>query len=302
MKLKIYLFIAIALSLICYGLMTTSAPAPKIYDCFLFFNELELLEVRLNEMSPYVDKFVIVEACETFRGTPKAFFFGENRERFAKFADKIILVQLDEHLETDNPWIRERYQRQQVFRGLTTCHHKDIIFLSDVDEIVRGECIPKIAQMISSKDMQAVICRQKMYFGYMNRYQTGWSGSVCTTFQDAKKLSIKKMRRLRNMQPRLLRKTHISKICTVDNAGWHFTSMGGMERYITKIQSYSHTEADTSAAKTETHRMQIINSFALEEIDESFPQFVRDNRDHFEHIGFIEPVDFNAATQRRREN
>jgi hypothetical protein len=60
----------------------------KIYDCFLFFNELELLEVCLNEMAPYVDKF-------------------------ARFADKIIYVPLNQPLETDNPWIRERWQRQQ---------------------------------------------------------------------------------------------------------------------------------------------------------------------------------------------
>ena len=46
-----------------------------VYDCFLFFNELELLEVRLNEMASFVDKFVIVEASETFRGAPKPFIF-----------------------------------------------------------------------------------------------------------------------------------------------------------------------------------------------------------------------------------
>jgi len=290
MKRKSLLLIALSLLLILFGVCSHHQPTPQVYDCFLFFNELELLEIRLHEMAPYVDHFVIVEANETFRGAPKPYYFAENRERFAQFADKIIHIQLEEHLETDNPWIRERYQRQQVFRGLKNCNRKDIIFLSDVDEIVRGSLIPTIVEKITSQEMQAIVCRQKMYFGYMNRFQATWSGSVCTTFERAKKLSAKKMRRLRNMQPRLLRKTHISKMCTLDQAGWHFTSMGGMERYIRKLQSYSHVEADTSEAKTETHRSQIINAFTLEPIDETFPQFVRDHQAHLEAIGFLEPV------------
>jgi hypothetical protein len=285
---KKILLLAIILVGFVFFLLFSSRNESKIYDCFLFFNELELLEVRLNEMAPYVDRFVLVESCETFRGEPKPFYFAENRDKFAQFADKIIYVPLHQHLETDNPWIRERWQRQQIFRGLSQCSKRDIIFLSDIDEIVRRESIPKIAKMISTQEAQAVVCRQKMYFGFMNRYQCDWSGSVCTSYQTAKRITAKKMRRLRNTHPKLLRKTRISKICTLDNAGWHFTSMGGLNRYIKKIESYSHSEADTPFTKTDAHRMSMIRSFTLEEVDESFPQFVQNNKTYFEQIGFLE--------------
>ena len=66
-----------------------------IYDCFQFFNELDMLKIRLNVMSPIVDKFVISEATETFSGLKKPLYYEENKEMFAEFADKIIHVVVD---------------------------------------------------------------------------------------------------------------------------------------------------------------------------------------------------------------
>ena len=111
---------------------------PKVYDCFLFYNELELLDMRLHEMYEHVDKFVLVEACETFRGKPKPFYYAENKHLFEKFADKIIHVQITEPLQTDDPWIRERHQRAQAALGLKESQPDDIVFISDLDEIIRG--------------------------------------------------------------------------------------------------------------------------------------------------------------------
>ena len=65
---------------------------PQVYDCFPFFNELELLEVRLGELYDHVDKFVIVECTETYRGKPKPLYYAENKNRFEKFSDKIIHI------------------------------------------------------------------------------------------------------------------------------------------------------------------------------------------------------------------
>jgi hypothetical protein len=260
----------------------------KVYDCFLFYNELELLELRLNELDPYVDKFVIVEACETFRGQPKSFFFDENKSRYEKYADKIIHIKLSEPFKTENPWIRERYQREQIFQGLTNCCENDIIMLSDLDEVPRGTSIPEIVDKISSKEYQAIICGQKMYYGYLNRYQGGWPGTVCINYKKARKLTARWVRKLRNMRPSTLRKGHISKICRVENAGWHFTSMGGIDRYIKKIESFSHSELDTPEFKTKENLLKLIHSMKLEEIDDSYPQFIRDNRAYFERLGFID--------------
>src|SRR3989344_1858831 len=108
---------------------------PMVYDCFLFLNEFDVLDIRLHEMATVVDKFVIVECTETFRGNPKPLNFPDQASRFAEFTDKIIYVVIDEHFPTDNPWQREFFQRNQIMRGLKDCKDEDIIFVSDVDEI-----------------------------------------------------------------------------------------------------------------------------------------------------------------------
>lgn len=261
---------------------------PQVYDCFLFYNELELLELRLSEMNDYVDKFVIVEACETFRGQPKSFFFDEMKPRFEKYADKIIHIKLKEPYITENPWLRERYQREQVFQGLTGCYDNDIIFLSDLDEVVRGTSIPEIVDKLVSREVQAVVCAQKMYFGYLNRYQGKWPGTVCLTYRQAKRLSAHGVRRLRNMKPSTLRKAHIANMVRLEDAGWHFTSMGGIDRHIKKIESYSHAELDTPEFKSKENLLYLINHLELTEIDDSYPQFVREHKAYFEMLGFID--------------
>lgn len=268
----------------------TDATPPKIYDCFLFYNELELLEVRLKEMAPYVDKFVIVEACETFRGAPKAFTFEENKGRFAAYADQIIYVPLRERLKTEDAWTRERHQRAQVLRGLKGCRAHDIVFLSDVDEIVRGARIPEIGELIASGQAQAVVCNQKMYFGYLNRFWDVWNGTVCMRYDEAKRIGIKNMRRLRNGRSRLLHKTGMERIRVVSEAGWHFTSMGGPDRYASKLEAYSHSEADTPEAKSAAAFQCKVENLTLCPLDDAFPACIRERRVHYEAIGFLEPI------------
>jgi hypothetical protein len=107
-----------------------------IYDCFPFFNELELLEVRLHELDGLVDKFVLVEATKTFPGHPKPLHFADNRERFSAFADKIIHVVVEDMPGGDGPrdhWVRDRFQRNAIGRGLLNCQPDDVIMVSDMD-------------------------------------------------------------------------------------------------------------------------------------------------------------------------
>lgn len=245
--------------------------------------------MRLHEMSSKVDKFVIVEACETFRGNPKPFYFEKNKHLFEKFRDKIIHIKITQPFKTDDPWKRERFQREQVLKGLTHAHGNDIILLSDLDEIVKAERIPEIAQIIGSKKAEAVVCNQKMYQGYLNRYQCNWNGTVCTTLKNLKKMSPTMTRRLRNLKPRILRKAGISNVTVVPDAGWHFTMMGGLDRAITKIESISHTEFDTPAYKDKVRLLQMIQAFPKVPIDDSFPRFVQENQTKLISAGFIDP-------------
>ena len=127
-----------------------------IYDCFTFYNEFELLELRLELLYPVVDHFVICECNKTLRGDDKPFYFAENKERFTKYLDKIINIQL-----TDPPmisqqrvksngnvfagdWDIEHYQRNGIIRGLVDCKPEDIIMISDLDEIPDPDIVAHI--------------------------------------------------------------------------------------------------------------------------------------------------------------
>ena len=290
-KDKVRAFAAIVLVVglfFCFTFLPKMRHKPQVYDCFLFYNELELLEMRLNEMYDHVDKFVIVEACETFRGQPKSFFYEENKHRFEKFADKIIHIKLTEPFPTENPWVRECHEREHLRDGLEECWDNDIVFISDLDEIVRASCIHDIVEKLSSHEVQAIVCSQRMYFGYLNRYQGDWPGTVCATYKDVKRLGAQAVRRLRNMRPAKLRKARISKIIRIPEAGWHFTAMGGIDRHIKKIESFSHSELDTPEYKTKENLLRLVHSMKLREIDESYPNFVLENKAHFERLGFID--------------
>src|SRR3989304_5300235 len=129
-KLSIILFIVGAFFVNSY-----EKSRPKVYDCVLFFNEPELLEIRLNELYKSVDKFVIVETIENFQGKLKPLYFEENRHLFKKFEDKIIHIALKERVNTNDPWDRKAFQRNQILRGLKQCRKQDIILFSDMDEL-----------------------------------------------------------------------------------------------------------------------------------------------------------------------
>src|SRR5215831_14334612 len=109
------------------------------YDCFPFFNELDILEIRLHELYRDVDTFVLVEAPWTHQGDPKPLFFEENKRRFKRFLPQIRHVVVPDQPKTDDPWVRERYQRECIRLGLADVRSGDLVIVSDADEIVRRE-------------------------------------------------------------------------------------------------------------------------------------------------------------------
>ena len=127
----------------------------KIYDCFIYFDEELLLDVRLNSLSKFVDKFVIVESRFSHRGEKRKPSF--NIKRFKKFENKIIYILLEDNpknlfeiSESDNKKnekiiingnLREFYQRNSIMKGLASANDNDLILISDVDEIPNLESI-----------------------------------------------------------------------------------------------------------------------------------------------------------------
>lgn len=90
----------------------------KVVDTFLFFQELDLLEIRLAYLNDFVDEFVIVEACQTFSGKPKRFVFEENRERFSKFIHKITYYKIEDFHDSFTS------VRKYLINANTACHKK----------------------------------------------------------------------------------------------------------------------------------------------------------------------------------
>ena len=115
---------------------------PRVFDCFPFFNELDVLEIRLAELDALVDYFVIVEATHTHTAKPKPLYYADNRRRYDRFSHKIIHVVVDDlPLEPSNHWGREIFQRQAIMRGLGEARPDDRIITSDCDEIPKPEVL-----------------------------------------------------------------------------------------------------------------------------------------------------------------
>ena len=111
----------------------------KIFDCFMYFDEEVILDLRLNMLNDYVDYFVIVESIFTHRGEKRELKFDHNK--FKKFKDKIIYIPVQDLPDGANPYLRENHQRNCITRGLSKAKKDDLIIISDLDEIPNPEAI-----------------------------------------------------------------------------------------------------------------------------------------------------------------
>jgi beta-1,4-mannosyl-glycoprotein beta-1,4-N-acetylglucosaminyltransferase len=210
-----------------------------IVDAFLFYNELDILEKRLKLLDSVVDKFVLVEAEETFVGNPKPLFFSENKERYSQWLHKIVHVVVpkikwgDMHEEEcDDKFHIEKHQRHQILKGLEGLPHDATVMISDVDEIPDPDIV-KVAVPDSSFHM--------IMFEYSFDYMfTGenWIGTVVTTAE-----------RMRLMGPNHFRFRRWS-FPIVTQAGWHCSSFGDPKHVFNKIQNYAHSGDDKHQGQT----------------------------------------------------
>ena len=106
----------------------------KIYDCFIFFNENLLTEIRFNILDKYVDYFVICESYYDHRGKIKGYLF--DHKKFKNFSHKIIYLKIDNFPESLGIWERQDYQRNFLMNGLKNTQPDDLIIYSDADEII----------------------------------------------------------------------------------------------------------------------------------------------------------------------
>lgn len=245
----------------------------KVYDCITFFNELDILEIRMNELDPVVDHFVIVEATTTHTGMPKILYFEENKERFAKFANKIIhtIVQLPKEGDT---WIRERAQRDCIGDVLKAkCIPGDTVIISDADEIPRMEVVRDYRNVHGPKQFE-----QQLHYYALNSKCTNdppWHLSKILPYD---------LYTSSNMTPCMVR---YSQFAALKDAGWHFSFIGNVEFIRKKISSWAHSEFNTPEINNDTNISASITNgkdlfgrhhvFELVTIDSTYPKFIQDN-------------------------
>lgn len=268
-----------------------------IYDCFTFFNELDLLEIRFNVLNAVVDKFVLVEADKTFTGSKKPFYYEENKERFKVFEEKIIHIKVEDYPKDINPWSKENYLRNCIVRGLNECKDEDVIIISDVDEIPNpdavkayaGDKITGIEMDVFNYNLNLMRVEKYLYFG----------AKIC---------------RYKNMGERLhkwqfvyndynLKKynqgTTINKIKNsitkeiILNGGWHFSFMGGPEMIKKKLNTYANQELNSYQFYSEEaiQRNLLAGKGVLGEgkiaqivLEEHLPEYILENIDKYHHL------------------
>ena len=210
-----------------------------IYDCFIFSNELELLNIRLEYLYDQVDFFVLVEADRTLSGIKKPLTFKENADKFSKYADKIIYVQADAKPELTD-WDYEWFQRNAIKEGLENCKDNDIIFISDVDEIINIKGILKM-----DKVEAPALIEVPMYYYFFNvKLEDPFQFNLVSKYKDIKNIHIGNRMLYRNFALRVIKPIGY-------NTGWHFSFLFGFDisRYINKIESFSHQEFNTAFYK-----------------------------------------------------
>ena len=229
----------------------------KIFDCFMYFDEEIVLDLRLNTLNNYVDYFVIVESIFTHKGDKRELKF--NQEKFEKFKDKIIYLVFDQepkkikkinegdNEETKsikyilNAAYRENGQRDFIAEGLKNADNNDMILISDVDEIPNLELINlrKIKEKL-------ILFRQDMFYYKFNLKLPNleWTGTKA-----CRKKHLINPQWLRNIKDRKYPFYRIDAFFSekkfinckiIKNGGWHFTNIKTAEEIKHKLKSYLH--------------------------------------------------------------
>lgn len=273
----------------------------RIVDVFPFFNELEILDIRLNELDPVVDEFILVEGTRTHQNKPKPLFFSENKQQFERFLPKINHLVIEHwpgffhKFRRPRPFDLDNYQKEFAIRTLRKMPKDTNVIFSDLDEIPKAEEVARFRDTDSIK-----IFEQRFYNFWLNNlctyFDTGgqdlpaqknidgiayWRGSVMVPLGRIK--TLKKTRLYRDLQS--------GPIDVIRDGGWHFSYIGDVQRIKTKLDAYAHPEYNKSIEEIE----QIIRSgrsvipgdatrFELQAIDETYPKYLLENQGKFSSL------------------
>lgn len=270
-----------------------------VYDCFTFFNELDLLEIRLNVLNSVVDKFVLVEATKTHSGNDKPLYYEDNKERYSQFSDKIIHIIVDDYPPFETSWTYENHQRNCIVRGLVDTNLDDDIIISDLDEIPNPEQVKKFLGTPGIKLFQQI--KFYYYLNYKNFTSPVWDrGTKMLSYKEYLCSDTRKVAYSFALLPNVNYGVSFTKIrfmrpdLIIDNGGWHFSYLGGVDAIINKIKSFSHQEYNSNQYIDKNKISESLSRgkdifgrgyfFTTIKIDGSFPLYLQKNIDKYPHL------------------
>jgi len=259
-----------------------------IYDCFQFFNEENVLDLRLNILNNFVDFFVVVESTCDHQGNLKKLNF--DISKYKKFEKKIIYTVVDDTLESikkkhigQNSLV-ERNKRNSIMKGLKKCQDNDLVMISDVDEI------PDLNKLnLFNKNSYAVFLQKKYDYklNLLNETEGDWFGTKMCLKKYLK--SPQWLRDLKFKKYPFWRVDKVRNIQIIKDGGWHFSYLQSPEEILKKISSFSHGERNVPEFANKKNiqdkiklRKNIFDlGFAYKkvQIDNSFPDYIFKNRD-----------------------
>lgn len=276
----------------------------KTYDCFCYFNEDMLLELRLKTLWNAVDVFVIVEASHQHSGLPKPLNF--KPDQFRAYESKIrYLVATDCPGGTDDPWANERAQRNAIAKGLHDAQPDDRVIISDLDEIPN----PKALEHYDPTKLRGDF--QQQYFSYYlnNRlvdppHERVWHGSKITLFKYFTSFYGGSANAVRSYKSsgllRSLKRTWFRLFDTheIKDGGWHFTWVMTVDGIVEKMNATAHQENNKAEWRTRDYIESTIaagrdlvrkdRGYRVISIDDTFPEVLR--ADMTTYASFILPV------------
>lgn len=264
----------------------------KVYDCFIFNGEFELLEIRLKTHFDAVDFFVIAEGDKTFHGADKEYFtFFRLPENLLCYREKIRLIRFETPIfgETEGSWLVYALQRDSMLCGLYDCDNDDFVIFSDTDEILRPEKIREAMELLNF-GLESVIFNQDTFCYYLNvKDSNNWEGPRMLKFDTILK---------KKLTPQIIvnddyfdRKNSI----TLFESGWHFQNLGGPKRVVKKLQSSCHHETNDEKCSnldiiTEKVRNLIEplerseHKLRVVDIDETFPKCIYQEQEKYKDL------------------
>ena len=259
-----------------------------IFDCFQYFNEDHIADLRFNILNEYVDFFVIVESTVNHQGQTRKLHFDKNK--YKKFHNKIIYIEVDDTPDnikkphTGGESLVEQYQRNSIMKGLNKSQDNDLIILSDVDEI------PDLNKLKFFDKNKYAVFSQKMFMyklNLLNLNENNWHGSkICL------KKNLKSPQWLRNLKFKKYPFWRIDKqknLQIINDGGWHFAYLQDVKNISKKIKSFAHGEFNKLDIVSEKNIELRINQgedvlgrgYKIKkiEIDSSYPEYIINNKD-----------------------